>query len=350
MNFEQFKNLRSFKISKVISILALLGSADAVVIRHDVGVGAYQDLAEQAPFEGLVKIQVGCCFSARYGSGFLIGDGWLLTAAHVLWGAAPSKLQVEWGGVSYGASAIHYAPGWGAAPQIGLDQGADLALVQLNQRVQASAPTRLSNGNSLGQMAVILGTGRTGNGIVGANLSPMTLGAMNYIDRQLVVAGGGVLVSDFDDGSSARSSLNAATVSRAYYDIGFTDPLLSEAVLDAAPETSVASFDGLPGAADFFPGLSNEFLEGTTASGDSGGPLMVWNPDSQDWELAGITSWGVNPLLSNDFARSDSRYGDLSLFTDVSQHRDWIAATVPELSLTHLLIVGALVSLWRRRF
>lgn len=173
---------------------------------------------------------------------------------------------------------------------------------------------------------------------------------MNVIDRQLVTPGGGFLVTDFDDGGSARNSLNSATVRMTHYDAGFTDSLPSSSVLLAGSGQSTAAFGDLPTAADYFPGLPAQFIEGTTASGDSGGPLFILDPLSRTWQLAGLASWGFNPLLAEGFARTDSRYGDLAFFTDLTANRDWImATTIPEPSVPLFMAFTAMLAATRRR-
>jgi hypothetical protein len=58
--------------------------------------------------------------------------------------------------------------------------------------------------------------------------------------------------------------------------------------------------------------------------------LFVLDDTTDRWQVAGLSSWGINPLLPEEFSRSDSRYGDLAFFTDLTQHREWIATQIPE--------------------
>ncbi|NEP38091.1 MAG: trypsin-like serine protease [Okeania sp. SIO2H7] len=55
--------------------------------------------------------------------------------------------------------------------------------------------------------------------------------------------------------------------------------------------------------------------EGTTAAGDSGGPLLVRNPENDEYLIAGVVTGG-----SSDF----STFGDVSWWTGVTEHREFI--------------------------
>ncbi|MCH7225029.1 trypsin-like serine protease [Haloferula sp. A504] len=164
---------------------------------------------------------------------------------------------------------------------------------------------------------------------------------MNLIDRVLPGgASGSFLVTDFDNGSSFFNSLNQPTAPTIHYDDGF--PGLQNALIPDSTSLSLAAFPTTPSAADLFDGLPDTFLEGTTAAGDSGGPLYVLNPLTGEWEVAGITSWGTNPLLEDGLDRQNSIYGDVAFYTDVAQHSDWIQSTtqIPEVSSSLLTLLG----------
>lgn len=334
----------------MVGVLGLIAAAPAVVVRHDLERNNYRALAEAAPFAGMVEIEVDTGLGIRRGSGVVVAGDWVLTAAHVTAGAGHAAVRVRSGGAAIAAIAaaeLRYAPGWAAAPSPGLDQGADLVLVRLGTPTPL-APAAVAPRVSPGAVAFLGGYGRTGTGVLGAAGPAERLFAMNVIDRRLAAPGGGLLVTDFDDGSASRNALDAATVRRTYYDLGFDGPQLSSSVLDLPPGTSLAGWEGLPTASAFFPGMAHAFLEGTSAPGDSGGPLFVFDAGENLWQLAGISSWGINPLLPEGFARSDSRYGDLAFFTDLTTHHEWIAATVPESSWLPWLGLGLLTGIRRR--
>ena len=157
-------------------------------------------------------------------------------------------------------------------------------------------------------------------------------------------------MTDFDSGQSRHNSLNLATVDLRNFDLGGGDPKLSETVFSAQNDESLAGFAGVPTAGDFFSGLEEVFPEGTTARGDSGGPLFIFSEERSRWELAGVTSFGVNPLFPAGFNRFDSRYGDLSFFADVSGQGEWLnSVMVPEPAGGLLLLSSAVFLLRRKR-
>ncbi|QYK53611.1 MAG: trypsin-like serine protease [Fimbriimonadaceae bacterium] len=83
-------------------------------------------------------------------------------------------------------------------------------------------------------------------------------------------------------------------------------------------------------------------LEGTTASGDSGGGFFF--QEGSTWLLAGVTSWGTD---------NNSQYGDQAYFSTLHTNMDWITQTsgiqaVPE-PTTMVLSGLALAWVARRR-
>jgi hypothetical protein len=193
-------------------------------------------------------------------------------------------------------------------------------------------------------LAMMAGYGAGGNGLLGAYQPANGLQAgLNLADRFVSAGAGGFWITDFDSGASQHNSLNEATVDQRYFDLAGQDRL-TPMVFGNGEESSSAGFAGL--TTDF----GEVFPEATTARGDSGGPLFLYNEVRQRWELAGVTSFGVNPLYPAGFNRGDSRYGDLSFFADVSGQGDWLASVmIPECSTALLSLGGGLLLLSRRR-
>jgi hypothetical protein len=159
---------------------------------------------------------------------------------------------------------------------------------------------------------------------------PTLYAAHNTVDRVVALTGldgaGGLLLSDFDDGSATRNSLAGSAI---YSTTGGTLASVPNGTISA--QSSSASI---------------VTLEGTTASGDSGAPAFA--DFGSGYELVGLASWGVNPTAPGNLYGSG--YGDAAYFTRVSSFGPWIAATVPEPRMHHLLILASVVlALWCRR-
>ncbi len=310
-------------------------SLHAVVIQHGGSLEDHLALANDVAFNGLTEIRANRRNgTGSTGTGFEFQPGWVLTAAHVVDGFSADQITIHRGGKSHRAMFISLAPGWSGNPTTGLNQGADLALLRLKNPTTTRKTSLFSGSSLLGSEGVFLGQGFSGTGILGANGSTMRLAGTNTIDREFSSLGGGFLVTDFDDGSERRNALQASTVARSFYDDGFSNPTLSATVLEQAPAISEA----MPTS-----------LEATTAPGDSGGPLLVQSSSDGSWQLAGITSWGTNPTLPSGFSRNDSRYGDLTFFTDLRPHHDWIVNTIPEPKIGLQLILAIAFLRFRHR-
>ncbi|MCG8584104.1 MAG: trypsin-like serine protease, partial [Pirellulales bacterium] len=217
------------------------------------------------------------------GSGVYIGDGWVLTAAHVVdgtdfAGANVSNWTFELGGTDYDSDEVYINPDWSG----NLAAGNDIALVKLTEDVVGVEPAVLYGlSDESGMTGTVVGYGQTGTGLTGSVIGAGTLRAgENTIDAvgPLFLPGGGlfaepIMLIDFDDpGDPAASSL------------GDDDPLP---------------------------------LEYLSAPGDSGGGLFV-DVDGVTY-LAGVTSFG----LALD-GTVDSDYGDVAGFIRVSQYAEWI--------------------------
>ncbi|YCM46200.1 trypsin-like serine protease [Verrucomicrobiaceae bacterium 227] len=330
----------------------LIVKVSGVTLRHGLPDGAGVALGERIDFAEVVQVTVGAAGGGGVsGSGVMLNSEWVLSAGHLGNAAVAGDVTVEVGGVRHQVSEVVEHPGWLDEPVAGLSQRQDLVLFRLSEPVSAAPAVPIWQGGGSGAMiSLMAGFGNGGNGLLGAYAGAGVLQAgMNVVDRSLMDGGGGFWVTDFDSGQVRHNSLNQETVDFRYFDIDGGDPTLSETVFTVLGNESQAGFEDLPTAADFFPGMGDFFPEGTTARGDSGGPLFVYSDERARWELAGVTSFGVNPLFPAGFNRFDSRYGDLSFFTDVRSQEEWLnTVMVPEPSRQISIASFLIFVCWRR--
>ena len=131
-------------------LLFLVFVLEPIVRRADRDDVAYRELGAKHP--ALVSL-------SRRGDGTLIGPRWVLTAAHVARGAARSPSGVRVGSSDYEVSQVFLHPQW---TEMGPH---DIALVLLSKPVNGITPVSLyRNRNERGQVAVLLGHGKNGDG------------------------------------------------------------------------------------------------------------------------------------------------------------------------------------------
>jgi trypsin len=268
-------------------ILGICLPAFGGTIRHDRDQQQYLDFAQLPQFASTGRFSITRGIPGFNGSGVLVGDRWVLTAAHLIQGAVDMKFIV--GGSEYAAE------GWVIHQRYDgeLRDGFDLGLVRLANPVTNVTPAILNRSKrEQGQVAAILGFGRTGDGINGGQ----PLGEVDFLGR------GGT--NTIDGGIDLRQGFGnyQAKLKGRIFVYDFDNP--------TDPADNVM---GSPVPTDL------EFL---ISQGDSGGPTFINDP-KLGTVLAGIHSFG-------EFRdeRDDSDYGDIGGDTRVAMHRSWITKTM----------------------
>lgn len=276
--------------------------ASAIVWRDDTAEGDYIDLAAFSEFAAVGRV---FSIGVGAGSGTLIADGrWVLTAAHVVYGA--SGVLFEIGSSLYDATNVFIHPGY-----VPGSVAHDLALVQLSTVVPGVNPAALYTGNlELGQVGYSVGYGFGGNGLTGFDPETYPYGTkramQNVIDLFIdpqggITPDGTIFLSDFDSPGG-----NANTLAPFGSD---ANPLL---------------------------------LEGLGAPGDSGGAVFIFQDGR--WYVAGVHSF----IAATDGGINAS-YGDLLGSIRVSSYNGWIVNVVPEPSSLAVLGAGVLGLAFRFR-
>lgn len=273
-----------------------------------------------------------------FGTATLVAPNFIVTAAHVpkdklnddpnselhLWEFVPHhNIDLAPPNLRYNIEEFIFHPAWidrqVAVPNLGDGHklGIDLAIARLNLNITGVSPARLpsSNDDPLGKRAILAGfgdlvEGHTGN-VDSSNVR--RLGGENVIDRSVEKVAkenisddqrGGLLAIDFDTNFSQANSLGQHFPISNYH-------------------------EGLEDALELLGGGTSEMtalpLESSTAHGDSGGPAFVFTKDS--WRVHGVVSFGTN----------ESKYGDVTLYTRLASHYDWLLRELPDWADSKLL-------------
>lgn len=251
-------------------------------------------------------------------SGTLISNQWVLTAGHNFYVAEEQKTPAPAAGVrvlvgndpnnpsaTYEVEELVFHPTW-LDQGDGFVNGNDLCLVKLKTPITnvTVAPLYTSSTETIGSGVWFCGYGDYSQ-VQGQNADALSKkhALENILDRKNsgisttngnTTYTGGLLAFDFDNPEETINSLG--------------DDLVNEDEDRLGAGTSDATC---------------QILEGTTITGDSGGPLFV--KDGSTWKVAGVLSGGAAEPIAN---HQDSNYGDISIFTRVFTAIDWINTVV----------------------
>ncbi len=269
----------------VVTACAVLATpAFSIVMRHDVPASAYLNLANTGPNASVGMVTGPFAMGSATYIGFGNGFHWALTAGHVSSGNPINTFSIN--GNNIGVTGNFIAPGYN-----GGTLASDFALLRLAGNPGVAAVGITTETNLTGLTGMFAGYGDYG---VGNNSNLNWDGNRRAAENRI-------------DGLSNQGT------NRLFWQTTFNSPSQSGV---------------LP-------------LEGTTASGDSGGGFFV--QIGSEWLLAGATSWGTHP---------NSQYGDIAYFTAIHAHMNFITQTsgiqaVPEPAT--MAVLGGLAALALRR-
>lgn len=317
-----------------------------------------QDYVNYPWFKAVGSIRIYEGSESFTATGTLLNSEWVLTAGHNWNSLAVTGLEFILGGVAHAASmgSLVQHPLWTSAPtpllneDVGPSQGWDVALFRLAAPITEAIvfPQLYTGSDELGKTGITLGAGIIGTGTQptdgSSNPSLTVYASMNVVDRTTAQTNsgysGGLIVTDFDGTNNPQQN----TLGDGYDGSGspWVWGTSTNIITSLDPAGSIAGTNSA--IAQLVMG--SDIVEGGTAPGDSGGPTFI--QDGDEWKLAGITSWGLNPWdgLSNGTSGLDGLYGDVSYMTRVSQVAPWVLSVVPEPSTYALLVLTGASALW----
>ncbi|MFT5469529.1 MAG: hypothetical protein ACI8UO_004650 [Verrucomicrobiales bacterium] len=336
------KHLQS-AVTVAAVFLAAPFSAWSIGTRHDVAPEYYEALAantgqfeatgESADYPDFAAVAaIGAPGKAKFdvvGSAILVNRQWVLTAAHVVMdpsgkGDFDRELRVRFGSNAskqfeeYGIVEFHLPLPLSKLKPL---QGGiryrekhvvhaefhDIALLKLDRPVEGIDPIPVCGNwgvKMVGKSIFIAGYGDSGNGGNSRTETwapaEMKRAAENVVDREVTTnpysgdSEGGLIIFDFDNGSTERNSLNL--YSRAW------SRIFGEGASSAEP---------LP-------------LEGASYPGDSGGPALA--KIGGKWHVVGVSGYGTG--FPPGKRRTTIQYGDVLVYTRAASHASWINQTI----------------------
>lgn len=258
-----------FSFFLALGLVALPGFT--ITRRADVADSLYRNAGELRGAVLRINLKDNTTGADDFRSGTLIGDKFVLTAAHNTPNANQTPI-ITIGGQNYSAAV------WQRHPSFNFNDilnGYDVAVIRLDRRVLNVAPYEIyTASDEAGQFCELAGYGATGAGLV-TNYDWLVRSGTNQVDLEPSLPR--VLLADFDKpGDPSFNTLSS---------IG-SSPTPTE-------------------------------RESCIAAGDSGGPMLLQQDGK--WKVAGVHS-----AVSSVDNTYDSSYGDRSVCSRVSSVASWI--------------------------
>jgi secreted trypsin-like serine protease len=331
-------NLRKTFLAALMICLIGMAQRSTLAITID-------DASANAPNENGTNSDLGVGYilttigaSTFLGTGTLIDSTHVLTAAHVVVGAAPANITFSLTGngenlVNDPATAYAVPNGYQSAAK-----GLDIAVITLQNPAPVGTTTwtyntgQIADETSSGLTAHPVGFGAFGNGTNGATNNPGNppgkRAATNQIDR---VGQQGMPVGGWQDGLGNFLTPPQSTLLFDFDKVGANTPA-GWPTGAGVPNWSSLTNKNTPLGTNGAGGS----LEGDTAPGDSGGPTFQFDFTDNEFIITGVHSFGSDNNLA--------RYGDIGVDTQVqaySQFIQYYQANLPEPSAgTLVLVIG----------
>ena len=321
--------MRRATILGATAILSLVGNASGITRRTDVTDATVKSLGDSFPSTGFIFTSAG-----GGGSGVLIAPQWVLTAAHVVDTATDATVVFEsdgLGGIIFGTgyetNQIVIHPSYNPANPLG--GGNDLALLHISGKTSSSSPplptpaSLYTGTNEVGAQVVMTGYGLQGSGA----------GHVNPLLGDFTRRGADNLVSlRADQDPTILNSLYAGNtaIASTYLLSDFDDP-------PAVPQGSDTNNA-------YYSALDPLAREGSTAPGDSGGPVFANFGTGP--QVIGLNTW-----IDGYFDGTDNAsYGDIFATIRVSPFIGWInqVTGIPEPGSCSMVLIAALGALGTR--